>query len=209
MMKLHVFPPSPRALKVRALVRHLDLDVEECLVDLFKGEQKSAAYTSLNPNQRMPVLEDGDFKLWESNAILLYLAAKKPERGLWPSDVRGQAEVSQWMNWESAHWTPAASPFAFERVVKKLANLGDPNPAEIARAEQLFHPLANVLNGHLRGRTWLLGERLTIADFAIATGMAFADAGQLPVAKYTEITRWYDGFRKLPGWQKALVPPQS
>ena len=87
MMKLHVFPPSPRALKVRALVRHLDLEVEECLVDLFKGEQRSAAYAALNPNMRMPVLEDGDFVLWESNAILQYLAAKRPESGLWPSDA--------------------------------------------------------------------------------------------------------------------------
>ena len=209
MMKLHVFPPSPRALKVRALVRHLDLDVEEVLVDLFKGGQQQPAYAALNPNKRMPVLEDGDFVLWESNAILQYLAAKKPESGLWPSDIRGQADVSRWLHWESAHWTPACTPFAFERVVKKLAGLGDPNPAEIARGEQLFHPAATALDAMLRGKRWLLGERLTIADFGVATGMVFADAAQFPLEKYGEITRWYDGFRKLPGWQKSLVPPQS
>ncbi|HXX47959.1 MAG TPA: glutathione S-transferase N-terminal domain-containing protein, partial [Myxococcota bacterium] len=76
-MKLHVFPPSPRALKVRALVRHLDLEVEEVVVDLFKGEQRAPAFAALNANMRMPVLEDGDFVLWESNAILQYLAAKR------------------------------------------------------------------------------------------------------------------------------------
>jgi glutathione S-transferase len=113
------------------------------------------------------------------------------------------------MNWESAHWTPACSPFAFERVVKKLAGLGDPNPAEIARGEQLFHPLAAVLNEHLRGREWLVGGRLTIAEFSVATGLALADAGGVPVAKYGEIVRWYDAFRRLPAWQKSLVPPQS
>jgi len=194
MMKLHVFPPSPRALKVRALARHLNLEVEECLVDLFKGE---------------PVLEDGDFVLWESNAILLYLAAKRPESGLWPGDARGQADVSRWLNWESAHWSPAATPMAFERVVKKLAGLGEPNPAEIARGEQLFHPLASVLNGVLRERRWLCGERLTIADFGVATGMVFADAAEFPLASYPELVRWYDAFRVLPAWQKSLVPPQS
>jgi glutathione S-transferase len=209
MMKLHVFPPSPRALKVRALVRHLDLDVEECLVNLFAGEQKAPAYASLNPNQRMPVLEDGDFVLWESNAILQYLAAQRPESGLWPGDARGQADVSRWLHWESAHWTPACAPLAFERVVKKLAGLGDPDPAEIARAEKLFHPLAAVLNGHLRGRRWLLGDSLTIADFGVATGLAFTEAAELPVEPYHELVRWYHGFRALPGWQKALVPPQS
>jgi glutathione S-transferase len=209
MMKLHVFPPSPRALKVRALVRHLNLEVEECLVDLFKGEQRAPAYAALNPNMRMPVLEDGDYVLWESNAILQYLAAQKPESGLWPSDIRGQADVSRWLNWESAHWSPACTPYAFERVVKKLAGLGDPNPAEIARGDQLFHPAANALNALLRGKKWLLGDRLTIADFGVATGMVFADAAQFPLEKYDEIVRWYDGFRALPAWQKSLIPPQS
>jgi glutathione S-transferase len=209
MMRLHVFPPSPRALKVRALVRHLDLEVEEVMVDLFKGEQRAPAFAALNANMRMPVLEDGDFVLWESNAILQYLAAKRPESRLWPSDVRGQANVARWTNWESAHWSPGVTPIVFERVVKKLAGLGEPNPVEVARGETLFHPLAEVLNGHLRGKRWLLGDGLTVADFAVATGMAFVDAAQVPIAKYGEIVRWYDAFRALPGWQKALVPPQS
>jgi glutathione S-transferase len=209
MLKLHVFPPSPRALKVRALARHLDLDVEEVIVDLFKGEQRAPGFAALNANMRMPVLEDGDFVLWESNAILQYLAALRPASGLWPSDARGQADVSRWANWESAHWSPACTPFAFERVVKKLAGLGEPNPAEIARGESLFHPLAEVLNRHLAGKRWLLGDRLTVADFAVATGLVFSEAAQFPVAKYGEVVRWYDAFRRLPGWQKSLVPPQS
>jgi glutathione S-transferase len=209
MMQLYVFPPSPRALKVRALARHLDLPVEEKLVDLFKGEQRAPSYAALNPNMRMPVLIDGDFKLWESNAILMYLAAKKPESGLWPADAREQADVIRWLNWESAHWSPACTPYAFERVVKKLAGRGDPDPAEIARGDGLFHPLAAVLDAHLRGRQWLACDRLTIADFAVATGLVFADAAHFPLERYPEIPRWYDGFRKLPAWQKSLVPPQS
>src|SRR5262245_11448403 len=209
MMKLHVFPPSPRALKVRALARHLDSDVEECLVDLFKGEQRAPSYAALNANMRMPTLEDGDFKLWESNAILQYLAAKKPESGLWPSDLRGQADVARWCNWESAHWSPGLTPIAFERVVKKLGGLGDPDPKEVERGLTAFHPLAGVLNGHLRGKRWLLGDRLTVADFAVATGMVFSAAAQFPVEKYPELTRWYDAFRVLPAWQKSLVPPQA
>jgi glutathione S-transferase len=209
MMKLHVFPPSPRALKVIALARHLELDSQLAIVDLFKGEQQAPAYAALTPNKRMPVLEDGDFVLWESNAILQYLAAKKPESGLWPSDIRGQANVARWCNWESAHWTPACTPFAFERVVKKLAGRGDPDPKEIERGTALFHPLAEVLNGHLRGKRFLLGDELSVADFAVATGMVFSSAAQFPLEKYPEVTRWYDGFRSLPAWQKSLVPPQA
>lgn len=209
MMKLHVFPPSPRALKVLALARHLDHDFEIVIVDLFKGEQRAPGYASLNPNMRMPVLEDGDYTLWESNAILQYLAAKKPESGLWPADIRGQADVARWCNWESAHWSPGVTPIAFERVVKKLAGRGDPDPKEVERGLAALATLGEVLNGHLRGKRWLLGDRLTVADFAVATGMAFSAAAQFPLEKFPELTRWYDAFRVLPAWQKSLVPPQA
>jgi len=74
-MKLHVFPPSPRATKVMALANHLGLDCEIRVVNLFKGEQHQPGFAALNPNERMPVLEDDSFVLWESNAIAL------PRRG--------------------------------------------------------------------------------------------------------------------------------
>jgi hypothetical protein len=122
---------------------------------------------------------------------------------VWPKDIRGQADVSRWLYWEAAPWSPGCTPMAVERVVKKLAGLGDPNPAEIARGEQLFHPLAAVLNGHLRGRKWLLGSELTIADFGVATGLAFMDAAQFPVEKYDEMVRWYHTFRAPPAGEGA------
>jgi len=208
-MRLHVFPPSPRASKVLSLAYHLDLDFELKLVHLFKGENKTPAYRALNLNEKMPVLEDGSFVLWESNAILFYLASKRPASGLWPSGVQAQADVLRWMTWEAAHWTPACTPMAFERVVKKLAGLGDPNPAEVARGEQEFHRFAPVLDAHLRGHRWLVGDPLTIADFAVGSALILAASGQFPLEKYSEITRWYAGLAALPGWQKALAAAAS
>ncbi|HSP95987.1 MAG TPA: glutathione S-transferase family protein [Candidatus Dormibacteraeota bacterium] len=206
-MRLHVFPPSPRAIKVIALARYLELDCELRVVDLFKGEQATPEFAALNPNRRMPVLEDDGFVLWESNAILQYLAAKQPARGLWPTDVRGQADVARWLAWEAAHWTPACTPMAYERVVKRLAGLGDPDPAEVARGEQLFHQFAPVLNGHLAGRRWLLGDQLTVADFSVGAPMAVAVAAQYPLATYPELTRWYASLAALPAWQQTMPPP--
>ena len=208
-MRLHVFPPSPRATKVIALANHLGLDCELRLVHLFKGEQKTSAFAALNPNQRMPVLEDDGFVLWESNAILHYLAAKNPASGLWPSDVKGQADVVRWLSWEAAHWTPACIPMAFERVVKKLAGLGEPDLAEVARGETQFHQFAPVLNGHLKGRRWLLGDDLTIADFCVGATMIMGEAAQYPLAPYPEITRWYAGLAALPAWQQAIASPPA
>jgi len=206
-MRLHVFPLSPRATKVLALAHHLDLDFETRVVDLFKGEQNTPEFAALNPNKRMPVLEDDGFVLWESNAILQYLASKKPRTGLWPPDAKGQADVLRWHSWDAAHWFPACAILAFERLVKKLTGQGEPNPAEVARGEEAFHRCAEVLNAHLRGRKWLLGNDLTIADFAVGAPMAVAGPAQYPTAKYGEVTRWYGTLAELRAWKKAIVPP--
>jgi glutathione S-transferase len=204
-MRLHVFPPSPRATKVIALANHLDLPCELRQVHLFKGEQGSPEFSALNPNQKMPVLEDCGFVLWESNAILQYLAAKKPQSGLWPSDVPAQADVLRWLFWETAHWSPACTPMAFERVVKKLAGLGEPNQGEIAKGEETFHRFAGILDGQLKGRKWLLGDALTISDFAVGSPMVMAEAAQYPLAGYPEIRRWYGGLAALPAWKAAVA----
>lgn len=204
-MELYVFPLSPRATKVMALANHLGLDCEIRLVDLFKGDQHKPEFVALNPNERMPVLKDDAFVLWESNAILQYLASKKPGSGLWPSDPKSQADVLRWHSWDAADWFPACGIITFERLVKKLTGQGDPNLAEVARGEALFHKLARVLNAHLQGRQWLVGNDLTIADFAVGAPMATAEAAQYPVANYPEITRWYGALAALPAWKRALA----
>jgi glutathione S-transferase len=209
-MKLYVFPPSPRAMKVVALAEHLQLEHETRLVDLTKGEQMKPEFAALNPNKRMPVLEDDDgFVLWESNAILQYLASKKPAAGLWPSDPRRQADVSRWQNWEASHWAPACGTLAFERLVKKLLGQGDADPAAVAQGEQEFRRVGAVLNASLKGRKWLTGNDLTLADFSVGPWMALAQIAQYPVAGLTEIARWYEGFAALPAMKKALAPLQQ
>jgi glutathione S-transferase len=209
-MKLYVFPPSPRAMKVIALAEHLQIEHETQLVDLIKGDQMKPEFTALNPNQRMPVLEDDGFVLWESNAILQYLTLKKPAgASLWPSDPRRQADVGRWMFWEACHWAPACGTLAFERVVKKLLGQGDADPAVVAKGEQEFRRVGGILNGALKGRKWLAGNDLTLADFAVGPFMALAQMAQYPVAGLTEVARWYDAFAALPGMKKALAPLQQ
>jgi glutathione S-transferase len=204
-MKLHAFPPSPRATKVIALAYHLGLDCDLRLVDLFKGEQNKPEFAALNPNERMPVLEEDGFVLWESNAILQYMAAKKSTSGLWPADARGQADELRWHSWDAADWFPACGILTFERFVKKLTGRGAPDPAEIAKGEAQFHKCAKVLNAALKGRDWLVGNKLTIADFAIGAPMATAIPAEYPLTDYPEITRYYAGLSALPAWQKALA----
>jgi glutathione S-transferase len=202
-LTLHVFPPSPRAFKVLVVAHHLGLDYQLSLCDLTKGDQKSAAYTAINPNQRMPSLEEDDFKLWESNAIIQYLAIKKPESGLLPADERGRADVARWQFWESTSWDPACAILVFERVIKAFFGRGAPDPTEVEKGLQKFHNAAKVLDAHLRGRTYICGNRLTLADFAIGADLTMAEPAQLPLEGYGEIRRWAAILADLPAWQRT------
>lgn len=205
-MKLYIFPPSARALATVALNNHLALNCELRPIDLGRGDQLTPDYLALNPNKKMPTLEDAGFVVWESNAILFYMAAKRPERGLWPTDLQDQADVVRWLAWESAHWdAESIGMVTYEKTSKTVLGLGSADRAFIERGAQNFSRFAAVLNGALKGRTWLVGERLTIADFSIGGLVPTAERLGLPVANFPEIVRWYKGLSALPAWQEAVA----
>ena len=205
-MKLYLFEPSARVLGIVALKNYLALGCELRPIDLGRGDQLTPQYVALNPNKKMPTLEDDGFVLWESNAILFYMAAKRLETGLWPSDLRAQADVLRWLAWESAHWdAESIGMVAFEKGSKPVLGLGPPDPAFSARGEQNFERFAAVLNNSLLGKTWLLGERLTIADFSIGALVPSAERMGLPVGRFSEILRWYKGLAALQAWRDALA----
>ena len=205
-IELYVFPPSPRAFKVMAVANHLGLDWTLRMLDLPKGEQKSPQYAAINPNMRMPTLRDGDFVLWESNAILQYLAAKRPESRLLPADEKGRLDVTRWQFWDLAHWDPTCAIFAYEYVVKPFVlRSGEPDMAAVAKGTEAFHRVGKVLDGQLKGRQFVTGDTLTIADFSLGAAMKLADVAHYPIEPYGEIKRWYATLCALPAWQKTLA----
>jgi glutathione S-transferase len=157
-MKLYQFPISPNSRRVVAVLHHLHLDCELVALDLSKGEQMQADFLKLNPNHMIPTLVDGDFVLWESNAIMQYLCSKVPNNSLWPTNPRVQADISRWQFWQTGHFGSACSVFIFERVVKKLFMSAEPDLQEIAKGEERFHRFAQVLEQYLKGREWLVGD---------------------------------------------------
>src|ERR1700744_5621890 len=166
-MKLYIFPTS-RALAIQALNNHLALDCEIKPIDLGAGDQLTPQYLALNPNKKMPTLEDDGYVLWESNAILFYLAGKCPEKALWPGDIKGQADVIRWFAWENAHWdAESVGMVSFEKGSKVVMSLGPADPAFIKRGEQNFARFAAVLDGYLAGKRWLVNDQLTLADFSV------------------------------------------
>jgi len=210
-VKIYAFPLSPRSFKVLWAAHQLGVDYEFKLVDFSKNAQKSAEFLAINPNGRAPALEHDGFALWESNAIVEYLASLKPQSGAMPSDPRAAHGVRKWLYWESAHWDPACAVFAFERVVKPLFGLGETNDAEIARGTQLFERVGPVLDDQLKKHRYIAGETLTVADLAIGAAMCISEQGRFPIENYRHILRWQADFKSLPSWQKTVAmqaPPK-
>src|SRR5262245_58835610 len=132
-MKLYGFPPSPNTWKVRAVAAQLGIPLEFELVDLMQGASHTPAYLALNPTGRTPVLVDGDLKLWESNAIMQYLASQKAN-SLWPNDARTRADIARWQSWQLAHWgNEACGPLLFENLVKQFLSMGAADAAVVAK----------------------------------------------------------------------------
>jgi glutathione S-transferase len=206
-LKLYVFPPSPRSFKVLALASFLSLEHETCVVDLGKGEQRRPDYAGINPNRKVPVLEENGFRLWEANAILQYLAGKCPDSGLLPQDPGRRAQVVQWQFWDLAHWEPALAPVLLERCIKPLLGLGEPVAAEIERGLEGFARVAPILDEQLGSSRFVAGPDLTVADFSIGAILNLSEMAGLPVEEYPNIHRWHDELGALPGWRQAMVSP--
>lgn len=203
-MKLYALPPSPNTFKVVALAHHLGLELEVINMDVATGGHKAPEYLAKNPNALMPTLEDGDFCLWESNAILMYLAQKKPESGLWPAESKDQARVQQWLNWGGNHWGPSIRPFFFERIFKAKFGLGPADPAEIAKAEAALPKVADVLEAHLKQNQYLVGDQLTIADFSMASSGPYLAMAGVPLENYPHIKSYCERVTGTEAWKKAL-----
>ena len=199
-MKLHVFPPSPNARKVMMAAHETQVPVEIVIVDLQKGEQKRPEFLALNPNGKMPVLEfDDGTSLWESNAICNRLAALGSSP-LWPaSDAR--YEIMQWQFWEMAHWAPAVAKFVGATFFGA--------PIDRETADPAVQTVAKVLDGHLAGRDWLVGDTMTTADISVAAMLCYREVCAVPLGDVPNIDAWMARISELESWKEVTREPEA
>ena len=207
-MRLYVHPLSTNARRVLLAVAQLGIPVEQVVVDLARGAQRAPEFLRLNPNHRVPVLDDDGFVLWESHAIMQYLADKTPGQSVYPTELRARADVNRWLFWCAAHFMPAIGILNWENHIKGMIGLGAADPAEVQRGEAQFREFGGVLNDHLAQRQWVCGDALTLADLALAAPLADIAAAQLPVDGFAHLLRWFDAVRALPAWQ-ATAPQKA
>jgi glutathione S-transferase len=198
MLTIHGFPMSPNTRRALFALEEHGVPYELVTVDLMSGEQKSAAYLALNPTGRVPALVDGDFVLWESNAILEYLAALHPERALGAQTARETGEMARWMYMSAAHLSPNVARI-FAHTIRLPEAQRIPRIVDEARGE--VDRCLGAMAGRLSGREYLL-DRFSLAEIAIAPTLGAAPMLGIDLARYPSVAGWMKRITARPAWLK-------
>ncbi len=206
MIKLYYDPITVNCRKVLAGFDLAGVEFDSVKMDYFGGDHKQPDYLAVNPNAAIPALTDGDFVLWESNAMLQYGADLVGAADVYPTDVRTRADINRWHLWEASAWFPSCYVYLVENLVKPF--LGDQPDAAVLEGEQArFDALASILEGRLSGQAFIMGDAVTMADIAVAAPMHLHAYISLPLDPYPGIRAWMARVEALPCWENTDVVP--
>jgi glutathione S-transferase len=174
-MQLYEFAPT-RSIRVRWMLQELGVDFEAVTVNLAAGEHRHPEFLKLNPAGKVPVLVDDDLVLTESVAILLYLAEKYPHKELLPTDIKQRSQVYRWLLFtatelEQPLWRIARHTSLYPEHLRLTA--------EVSLARQDFTDMVAVMEEHMQGRQFIVGNTATVADFVCAYTLDWANEVQL------------------------------
>ena len=182
-----------------AVARHLGSPVE--LVRYSPMGDDREAFLPLNPNSLAPLLVEDGKPLWEADAIALRLS-RLAGGDFWPD--QHAVEMMQWVSWSAHHFTFAGAALVWHNFTA-VPWMGAPDPAVVAEVSGDFHRYARILDATLAGRDWLVGNRLSYADFRVASALPFTERASLPVADYRNILRWHDQLNALDAWREPFA----
>jgi glutathione S-transferase len=205
-MQLYMHPASITSRIVRLYAAEKGIALDEEVVDLFSGAHHQEPFVSYNPNRLVPVLQDGDFRLTESSAILIYLAEKfgYPE---YPADLQARARVNETIAWASFNFYRdfgynLGYPQLFDWH-KRPSDEGTRVAVEWGRDKSVFW--LQVLDTYWLGdgRTWLTGEAITVADYFVGGLVALGDIIRWDFSRTPNVARWLGQVKALPSWKSV------
>lgn len=202
-MKLYFFP-TPRNLCVTALIDYLGIEVERIPVNLLEAAHKAPDFEMINPNKKVPALIDGDFRLWEHPAIMLYLA-ETARSDLVPATTAGRADLMRWISWMQMHWAEGADALGMEFLAKPAMGLGDPDEEAVARGVAHLKDLTPIVDAHLGRNRFFLGENLSIFDFMFGGSITHWQTCRMPLENAANILAWQDRLQSIPAWRDTFV----
>ena len=192
--------PTPNGWKVAMTLEEMGLDYQLQMVNLSGGEQQEASYLAINPNGRIPAIVDDGFPVFESGAIMLYLAEKTGK--LIPRDIKGRSEVVQWLMFQMAGIGPMQG-----QAVVFVRYFPEDIPAAKDRYINESRRLYEVLDRRLEGHEWL-GNDFSIADIANWSWIRSHKWARVSVEGLDNLSRWMDQMRNRPACERgASIPP--
>ena len=204
-MKLYYVEGSPNCQKVMAVINHLEISVDIEYLDISNSDLNTPEYLAVNPNGKVPAIVDGDLALWETNAIMQYLADTAPSNILFPPDSRVRADITRWQCWEVAHYNKAFIVLIFETVIKQWMKKGEPDQTLIEYEKGNLSRYAGVLEKYLNNRSYIVGDGVTLADYSLIFLEKFRDRIPFDWSHYPNINAYYRRISGLPYW--ANKPP--
>ena len=200
-MELYTFPISPNGKRARIAAAELGIPLALRDLDFGKGENRAPDYLALNPTGKVPTLKDGDFGLWESAAIMCYLAQTRPGP-LWTGDAKTDADTLRWLFFCSCHIDPYFTTLVVERFIK--ARRGEPaDDAQTAAAERWLARFVPVVEGQL-GRGDYVTGRFGLADIALGCTLELSGPVRYDLAPYPAIRAWLARLQSRPSWYKTM-----
>ncbi|VAW74298.1 Glutathione S-transferase [hydrothermal vent metagenome] len=206
-MKLYVVAGSGNCRKVQATINKLNITADLEYRDLIEGELGKPDFISMNPNGRVPVLVDGDYTLWESNAIMQYLADTVPDNTLYSQNPQTRADINRWQCWELAHFNNALGMIVSETVFKPQFFQIEPDQAIIGSATESLDAFTRILEDHLVDRDYVVGNNITLADYSIINIEGFKDMIPFDWSRYPRVSAYFERLRADPHW--ASTAPES
>ncbi len=206
MLKLWGRISSINVRKVVLTAQLLEVPFERIDAGATFGVVQTPDYKAKNPNALVPLLEDGDFSLWESNVIVRYLGARFGSRGFYPEPLQARFDAERWMDWQQATLNPAGRE-AFIQLIRTPAERRD--QAAIETSVKATETLLAMLDAHLARQPFMAGNTLTMADVPVACDMHRWWGLPLQHPPHPHLQRWYDGIRSLPAARGALDVPLS
>lgn len=198
-MKLYWFPISGNSRKAVMCLEEVGADYDLVGLDFRNGEHKRPDYLKLNPNGLVPTLVDGELVLWESSAILVYLAEQFPRAGLLPEQPAARAAIYKWLVWQPASFMPHVRELRRQLIFLPEA---ERDPERTAAAKNAIAEKIAFFGDHL-GDGDYLGGRFSVGDIVFLPHVHYAvtDLGlNLP----DNVARWYQRLSSRPGWRQVL-----
>ena len=201
MIKLYGIPISNNVNKVRYCLNHLGLEYDWTQTNPMQGETQAASFLKINPVGKIPALEDDSFPIFESNAIIKYLASKQ-NSPIYPQDLKQRVIVDQWIDFVSIHVGDGVTRIMYNRLIAPLLGQ-EVDEKSLKKGLEFLGKYLPICDQQLAKNKYLAGANFTLADINLLAVLDPCEMIQVPLTGYSNLTKWRNALKTQPFYQKC------